>query len=73
MQQDPEINIDVLTERERQVLKLVADGMSTDQIAVMLNLSPGTIQSHRNSLRNKLHVHNLAGMIRYAIKFNLIQ
>ena len=56
-----------LTSREVEVLKLIAEGNSNTQIGKMLEISHRTVDSHRTNIRNKLDVHNLAGMIKYAL------
>ncbi len=64
--------VDNLTPREKEVLKLIGEGLTSKKIATLLNVSPKTVGSHRASIRNKLRVSNAAGMVRYAIKFNLV-
>lgn len=61
-----------LTERERQVLTLIARGSTTRAIAKELGLSAKTIESHRGRIMQKLHVHRAAELIRYAIRRKLI-
>jgi DNA-binding NarL/FixJ family response regulator len=61
-----------LTPRETEVLKLVAEGLSTKEIAVRLNMSTRTVESHRHAISEKLNLHSIAEMTRYAIKNNLI-
>jgi len=61
-----------LTERERQVLMLIAKGSTTRAIARELGLSAKTIESHRSRIMQKLHVHRAAELIRYAIRRQLI-
>jgi DNA-binding NarL/FixJ family response regulator len=63
---------DPLTERERQVLRLIATGNTTRMIAQELGLSPKTIESHRSRIMHKLHIHRAAELIRYAIRRKLI-
>lgn len=67
------IQPEILTQREREVLTLVAKGYTSKKIAIMLNLSPKTVSAHRSSIRQKLKVGNTAGMIRYAIQFELVK
>ncbi|MGY4730870.1 LuxR C-terminal-related transcriptional regulator [Burkholderia pyrrocinia] len=55
-----------LTRRERQVLKLIADGMRNREIAAMLHISPKTVDCHRQRLMQKLGAHNVASVIRWA-------
>ncbi len=62
-----------LTERERQVLQLVSESKSTKEIAVLLGISVKTAESHRTSIMEKLNIHDVAGLVRYAIRHGLIQ
>lgn len=64
---------DPLTERERQVLQLVAEGKSTKEVGDTLGVSFKTAESHRMRLMAKLDIHNTAGLVRYAIRHGLIQ
>ncbi len=61
-----------LTPREREVLKLVAEGMSSAEIARDLDLSVKTVESHRSRLMTKLDVTNAAGLVREAIRLGLV-
>ena len=61
-----------LTERETQVLRLISDGRSNKEIAEELVLSVKTVEKHRQTLMNKLHVHDAAGLTRYAIARGLV-
>ena len=61
-----------LTERERQVLILIADGRSTKEAALRLGISYKTADSHRSRILEKLGVHETASMVRYAIRAGLI-
>lgn len=62
-----------LTERERQVLVLIADGKSTKEAAAHLGISYKTADSHRSRILEKLGVHETASMVRYAIRAGLIE
>jgi DNA-binding NarL/FixJ family response regulator len=64
---------DPLTAREAQVLKLVAEGHTSKEIAVTLNLSVKTAESYRAHLMEKLDIHDTAGLVRYAIRRGLIE
>ena len=64
---------DPLTPRERQVLQLVAEGKSTKEVAVVLDISVKTADSHRTRLMKKLGIHETAGLVRYAIRRGVIQ
>lgn len=61
-----------LTPREREVLKLIAEGLTSSEIAEALDISLRTVQKHRTNLMEKLDVHNVAGLTRTAIKYGLI-
>tara|TARA_B100001123_G_C14474153_1_gene695650 strand:- start:89 stop:547 length:459 start_codon:yes stop_codon:yes gene_type:complete len=61
-----------LTQREKEVLQLIAKEHTTQEIADMLFLSKHTIESYRKNLINKLEVRNLAGLTRYAIEHNMV-
>jgi PAS domain S-box-containing protein len=62
-----------LTERERQILVMIAGGMSTRQAAARLGISYKTADSHRSRILEKLGVHETASMVRYAIRAGLIE
>jgi len=64
---------DPLAPRERQVLRLVAEGQSTKEIAGLLNISVKTAESYRASLMAKLEIHHTAGLVRYAIRHGIIE
>lgn len=61
-----------LTDREREVLKLVAEGHSAREIADVLVVSPKTVDWYKTSLMNKLNIHNRADLIKYAIRKGII-
>jgi two-component system response regulator NreC len=64
---------DPLTLREREVLQLIAEGKTTKEIADMLGVSAKTAESHRARLMKKLHIHDTAGLVRYAVRRGLVQ
>lgn len=64
---------DGLTDREREILQLIAQGMTTPQIAAGLYLSPHTVQSHRDHIMAKLDLHTKAALIKYAVANGLIE
>lgn len=66
-------NYDQLSLREKEVLRLAAEGKATREIAEMLHLSAKTIEKHRASMMRKLRLHNLADLIKYAIRKGLIE
>jgi DNA-binding NarL/FixJ family response regulator len=61
-----------LTPRQRQILQLVAEGHTTRQIAEKLNISFKTAETHRSQLMNQLNIHDVTGLVRYAIRMGLI-
>lgn len=62
-----------LTERETQVVQLLADGKSNKEAAQMLGLSTRTVESHRNHVMRKMRFTNLADLVRFALRNNLIE
>lgn len=62
---------EVLTDREREVLQLMAEGKSTKQIALKLNISVKTVETHRRQIMNKLDIHTVAELTKYAIRKGL--
>jgi two-component system response regulator NreC len=64
---------DRLSEREREILRLIAEGRTTAEIATVLFLSPHTVQSHRDHIMAKLDLHTKAALIKYAIAKGLIE
>jgi DNA-binding NarL/FixJ family response regulator len=63
---------DVLTPRQREILQLVAEGNSTKDVARLLNLSVKTVEAHRGQIMERLEIHDLAGLVRYAIRTGLV-
>lgn len=64
--------LDSLTERELEILKLVAQGLSSAEIGTQLYISPRTVDTHRNNLIQKLDVRGIAGLVHFAIKNKLV-
>lgn len=62
-----------LTEREREVLQLVAEGKTSKEIAEKLGITWKTAESHRTHIMEKLAIHDIAGLVRYAIRHGLVQ
>lgn len=60
-----------LTKRECQVLKLLANGYSNEEVAQMLGLSRRTVEAHRARIMLKLNYHDLAGLVKYSIRAGL--
>ncbi|MDQ3191699.1 MAG: response regulator transcription factor [Bacteroidota bacterium] len=61
-----------ITSREKEILALIAHGFSNREIGEKLFISARTVDTHRTNLMNKLNIHNLAGLIRYAYKVGVI-
>ena len=68
-----ELPYDPLTDRERQVLQLVAEGKRTKEIALILGVTAKTAETHRVKVMEKLDIHSTAGLVRYAIRRGLIE
>jgi two-component system response regulator NreC len=68
-----ELYTDALTNREQQVLQLVAESKTTKEIAVILGVTVKTAESHRSTLMNKLDLHSTAELVRYAIRRGLVE
>ena len=64
---------DLLTSREREVLKLLADGHTTKAVATRLQISTKTVDTHKTSLMRKLDIHDRTGLVKYAIRRRLIR
>jgi len=61
-----------LTPRQEQVLQLIAGGKTTKQIALALNISVKTVESHRMQLMERLDIHDIASLVRFAIRIGLV-
>jgi two-component system, NarL family, response regulator NreC len=64
---------DALSEREREVFQLIAEGHSNKEIAGLLNVSPGTVETHRARIMEKLDVHSAAEIVLYAVRKGVIR
>jgi len=62
-----------LTDREREVLQLIAEGLSSKEIAGLLGVSLKTVDSHRSNLMEKLDIHKVSGLVRFAIRVGLVE
>jgi two-component system, NarL family, nitrate/nitrite response regulator NarL len=62
-----------MSARETEILKLVASGLSSKEIGEKLFISPRTVDTHRNNLMQKLDIHNIAGLIRFAFKNGYVE
>jgi DNA-binding NarL/FixJ family response regulator len=66
-------SLEKLTSRQREVLQLVAEGRTTKQIAHRLHLSVKTVETHRANLMDRLEIHDVAGLVRYAVRVGIIE
>jgi two-component system, NarL family, response regulator NreC len=67
-----EDSYDLLTEREKEILQLLAEGRSNKDVAQELNLSPYTVETHRTRIMQKLNLHNATDIILYAVRKKII-
>jgi DNA-binding NarL/FixJ family response regulator len=71
-QRDLQDSYDLLTDREKQVLQLLAEGKSNKEVATLLDLSLYTVETHRTHLMQKLNLHNTAEIVLYAVRKRVI-
>jgi DNA-binding NarL/FixJ family response regulator len=67
-----EVPLASLTARQREILQMIAEGKSTKAIAFALNLSGKTVETHRAALMDRLGIHDLAGLVIYAVRHELV-
>ena len=67
-----EDSYELLTEREREILQLLAEGKSNKEVASVLNVSPYTVETHRTHLMQKLNLHNTAEIVLYAVRKKIV-
>ena len=72
MERGEETSFDTLSDREREILKLIAEGQTNREIAEMLFLSIKTVQAHRANLMRKLGMHDRTELVKYAIRKGII-
>jgi DNA-binding CsgD family transcriptional regulator len=70
---DRENPLERLTSRQREILRLVAEGLNTKAIADLLKVSPKTVEYHRVKLMDALNVHDIPGLVRLAVRVGLIR
>jgi DNA-binding NarL/FixJ family response regulator len=70
--EDPRSFFPELTPRQYQVLKLIAEGHATKDIARLLAISVKTVETHRAQLMERLNIHDIAGLVRYALRMGLV-
>ncbi len=71
--EDSEEENDLLSNREKQVLKLIGEGLSKEEIAVILRISGQTVKVHRQNIMKKLGIHKVSELVKYGIKIGLIE
>jgi DNA-binding NarL/FixJ family response regulator len=64
--------LELLTPRQREILQLIAEGHSTKEIARILHVSVKTVETHRTQLMERLDIHGVAGLVRYAIRAGML-
>ena len=69
---NPQSPLEQLTGRQREILQLIAEGQNTKQIAETLKVSPKTVEYHRMKLMAGLNLHDIPGLVRFALKVGLI-
>jgi DNA-binding NarL/FixJ family response regulator len=65
-------SLEALTPRQREVLQMIAEGHTTKEIAKKLDLGVKTVETHRAALMMRLDIHDVAGLVRYAIRSGLV-
>ena len=65
-------SLELLTPRQREVLQLIAEGHSTKEIAFLLKISIKTVETHRTVIMERLDIHDIAGLVRYAIRVGMV-
>ena len=66
-------SLDGLTDREQEVLRLIADGLTNQEIADRLTISAKTVERHRANIMGKLNLHSRTELVKYAIRKGLIE
>lgn len=64
--------LDILTPRQREILQLIAEGKSTKEIARVLSISAKTVETHRALLMDRLKIHDIPGLVRYAMRMGMV-
>lgn len=64
--------LDQLTSRQREILQLIAEGKTTKEIAFLLNVSTKTVETHRAQLMDRLDIHDIPGLVRFAMRVGLL-
>lgn len=71
-QKGPADRFDLLTEREREIFQLIAEGHGNKSIATILSVSPATVETHRARIFSKLDIHSVAALVMYAVRRGVI-
>jgi DNA-binding NarL/FixJ family response regulator len=66
-------SLEILTPRQREILQLICEGQTTKEIARTLHISIKTVETHRAQLMERLGIHDVAGLVRYALRVGLVQ
>ena len=64
--------LEQLTSRQREILQLIAEGQNTKEIGEILKVSPKTVEYHRLKLMHSLNIHDVPGLVRFAIQVGLL-
>ena len=64
--------LDQLSERQREILQLIAEGQTTKAVALILKLSPKTVEYHRMQLMQRLNIYDIPGLVRFAVRAGLV-
>jgi two-component system response regulator NreC len=72
-EKEVEDTYDLLTPREREILQLIAESKTNKEIAIILGLSPHTVETHRGNILEKLNLHSVPELILYAVRKGIIQ
>jgi DNA-binding NarL/FixJ family response regulator len=70
---DPRAFLSELTARQGEVLKMIAEGRATKEIAQLLNISVKTVETHRAQIMERLDIHDIAGLVRYALRIGIVK
>lgn len=71
--EDESGGLSALTARQQEILRLLAEGMSTKDIAGLLSISAKTVETHRSQLMQKLEIYDVPGLVKYAIRHGLVR
>lgn len=69
--ESPHSRLETLTPRQREILQLIAESRNTKEIAVLLDLSPKTVEFHRAAVMDRLNIHDVAGLVRFVMQTGL--